>query len=87
MVKMLSMRSEEMTDGMMTVDRPRPPREAKEALKRHGRIRPPEDLEDFARRLEQRYGWGLGPPVHENATAAERGARLLPEADRRGQSP
>ena len=27
-----------------------------------------EDLEGFAQRLEQRYGWQLGPPVHENVT-------------------
>jgi hypothetical protein len=27
-----------------------------------------EELEPFAERLQRIYGWGLGPPVHENTT-------------------
>jgi hypothetical protein len=70
MVKMLSMRSEEMTDGMMTVvelDRERL-RTAKGALEGMEACGLQEDLEGFARRLEQLYGWRLGPPVHVNET-------------------
>lgn len=70
MVKMLSLRSEEMTDGMMTVvdlDKRRL-RKAKRALKKMDVIGLQSELEDFAQRLVSRYGWDLGPPVHENAT-------------------
>jgi hypothetical protein len=70
MVKMLSMRPEELTDGMMTVvdlDRRRL-RTAKNALERMDAFGLQEDLEEFARRLEEVYGWRLGPPVHENVT-------------------
>ena len=70
MVKMLSLRAEEMTDGMMTVidfDRGRL-RRAKRALRELDEFGLQEDLEGFAQRLEQRFGWRLGPPVHENVT-------------------
>ena len=70
MVKMLSMRAPEMTNGMMTVldlDRRRL-RAAKRALRRMDDFGLQEDLEAFAGRLETRFGWRLGPPVHENVT-------------------
>jgi Sulfotransferase family len=70
MVKMLSLRAEEMTDGMMTVidlDRRRL-RRAKRALRKIDDFGLQEDLEGFAQRLAGRYGWRLGPTVHENVT-------------------
>ncbi len=71
MVKMLSLRAEEMTNGMMTVidfDRRRL-RRAKRALRRRVELfGVQEDLEGFAQRLEQRFHWRLGPPVHSNVT-------------------
>jgi hypothetical protein len=70
MVKMLSMRAGEMTDGMMTVlelDRGRL-RAAKRNLGRMDAFGLQEDLEGFATRLEELFGWRLGPPVHENVT-------------------
>jgi hypothetical protein len=71
MVKMLSLRSEEMTDGMMTVvslNRGRL-KTAKSALEEMDAFGLQEDLEDLARLLESRHDWRLGPPVHENVTA------------------
>jgi hypothetical protein len=71
MVKMLSLRAEEMTDGMMTVidlDRRRL-RRAKRALRKIDDFGLQEDLEGFAQRLARRYGWRLGPTVHENVTS------------------
>ena len=70
MVKMLSMRSGEMTDGMMTVLSLDPGRlrAAKGALDAMDAFGIQEDLEGFARRLEGLYGWRLGPPVYENVT-------------------
>ena len=70
MVRMLSMRSEEMTDGMLTVidlDRRRL-QAAKTALERMNAFGLQEDLEGFAQRLERLYGWRLGPGVHVNVT-------------------
>jgi Sulfotransferase family len=70
MVKMLSLRAKEMTDGMMTVvdfDGGRL-RRAKRALRRLDDFGLQEDLEGFAQRLVRRYGWQLGPTVHENVT-------------------
>jgi hypothetical protein len=70
MVKMLSLRAEEMTDGMMTVidfDRGRL-RRAKRALRKMDDFGLQEDLEGFAQRLSSRFGWDLGPTVHENVT-------------------
>ncbi len=70
MVKMLSLRLDEMTDGMMSVvdlDRRRL-RQAKRALKRMDAFGLQTELEDFAQRLMDRFGWDLGPPVHENTT-------------------
>jgi hypothetical protein len=70
MVKMLSLKAPEMTNGMMTVvdlDRSRL-RKAKRALRRMDAFGLQEDLEGFAQRLERRHGWRLGPPVHENVT-------------------
>jgi hypothetical protein len=70
MVKMLSLRAEEMDNGMMSVidlDRGRL-RRAKRALRRMAMVGIQEDLEDFAQRLQRTYGWDLGPPVHGNST-------------------
>ena len=70
MVKMLSLRDEEMTNGMMTVvdlDRRRL-RRAKRALRKIEVFGVQEELEDFAQRLERRFRWRLGPPVHSNVT-------------------
>ena len=70
MVKMLSLRASEMTNGMMTpvdFDRGRL-RRAKRALRGIDAFGLQEELEDFAQRLERRFGWKLGPPVHENVT-------------------
>ncbi len=70
MVKMLSLRAAEMTDGMMTAKDlgRRRLRAAKRALRRMDDFGLQEDLEAFAGRLETRFGWRLGPPVHENVT-------------------
>ena len=70
MVKMLSLRADEMTNGMMTVidfDRGRL-RRAKRALRKLDEFGLQEDLEGFAKRLEERFHWRLGPPVHSNVT-------------------
>jgi Sulfotransferase family len=70
MVKMLSLEVDEMTDGMMTrieFDRGRL-RRAKRALRKIDEFGLQEDLEPFARRLERRFHWQLGAPVHENVT-------------------
>jgi hypothetical protein len=70
MVKMLSLKASEMTGGMMTVidlDRSRL-RRAKRALRDMDCFGLQDDLEEFAQRLESRFGWSLGPPVHENVT-------------------
>ena len=70
MVKMLTLRPDEMTDGMMTIvdlDRRRL-RAAKRALRRIDEFGLQHDLEGFAQRLVRRFGWDLGPPVHENVT-------------------
>jgi hypothetical protein len=70
MVKMLSLRAEEMDNGMMTVvdlDKGRL-RTAKKALRGMAAFGLQEELEGFAQRLERRFGWTLGPPVHENVT-------------------
>ncbi len=70
MVKMLSLRAEEMTNGMMTVidlDRGgsggrsgRSGRWTSSASRRTSRASP--------QRLQQRFGWELGPTVHGNVT-------------------
>ncbi len=73
MVKMLSLRAEEMTHGMMTVidlDRRRL-RRAKRALRKMDEFGIQEDLEAFAQRLQRRLGWELGPKVHGNVTEAD----------------
>jgi hypothetical protein len=70
MVKMLSLKADEMTYGMATVidiDRSRL-RRAKRALKRIDEFGFQEDLEGFMQRLHHRFGWELGPPVHGNVT-------------------
>jgi Sulfotransferase family len=70
MVKMLSLGAEEMTNGMMTVidfDRRRL-RAAKRALSDMDDFGLQHDLEGFAQRLVRRFGWSLGPTVHENVT-------------------
>ena len=79
MVKMLTMRTEEMTDGMMTLvdlDRGRL-EEAKEALEEMAEFGFQEDLEGFARRLEQRWGWRLGGPRRDQPTAPVKVSRSL----------
>jgi hypothetical protein len=72
MVKMLSLKPDEMLPtAMMSVvkmDRPRL-REATDALVRMDAVGLQEDLEGFAKRLEELFGWRLGPPVHVNVTA------------------
>ena len=71
MVKMMSLRTSEMTDGMMTtvdLDSQRL-QTAKEALAEMDAFGLQEELEAFAERLQRAYGWRLGPPVHENTTA------------------
>jgi Sulfotransferase family len=71
MVKMLSLRAEEMRPtAMMTVVDLDPQRleTAKRALEGMDSFGLQEDLEEFAQRLEGLYGWQLGPPVHENVT-------------------
>ncbi len=70
MVKMLSMKAEEMSNGMMTVIDldSRRLRAAKRALRKMDEFGLQEELEAFAKRLERRFGWRLGPPVHENVT-------------------
>jgi hypothetical protein len=71
MVKMLSLRSDELRpSAMMTVvdlDRRRLEK-AQGALESMDAFGLQEDLEGFARLLESRYGWSLGAPVHENVT-------------------
>lgn len=70
MVKMLALRAEEMANGMMTVidfDRGRL-RSAKRALRKMDEFGIQQDLEGFAQRLVRRFGWRLGPTVHENVT-------------------
>jgi hypothetical protein len=71
MVKMLSLNAEEMTPtAMMTVvdfDRARL-ETAKAALEGLDSFGLQEDLDGFARRVEELYGWRLGPPVRENTT-------------------
>jgi hypothetical protein len=71
MVKMLSLRSEEMLPtAMMSVVKMDQERltKATGALERMDVVGLQEDLEGFAGRLEQLFGWRLGPPVHENVT-------------------
>jgi hypothetical protein len=79
MVKMLTMRTEEMTDGMMTLvdlDRGRL-EEAKGALEEMAEFGFQEDLEGFAQRLEQRWGWRLGGPRRDQPTAPVKVSRSL----------
>ena len=79
MVKMLSLRTEEMTDGMMTLvdlDRDRL-EEAKRALGDMDEFGFQEDLEGFAQRLEQRWGWRLGGPRRDQPTAPVKVSRSL----------
>jgi hypothetical protein len=73
MTKMLSLRRREMTHGMVTaIDlNARHLRRAKRALRRIDEFGVAEDLEDFAGRLEDRFGWELGDPVRLNATEPE----------------
>jgi hypothetical protein len=79
MVKMLSLRTEEMTDGMMTLvdlDRARL-EEAKRALGDMDEFGFQEDLEGFAQRLEHRWGWRLGGPRRDQPTAPVKVSRSL----------
>jgi hypothetical protein len=71
MVKMLSLRKEEMrrTAMMTIVDFDEGRLEAAiGALEGMDAFGLQEELEPFARRLERYYGWELGPPVRENVT-------------------
>jgi hypothetical protein len=79
MVKMLSMRAEEMTDGMMTlidVDRGRLD-QAKRALSEMDEFGFQDDLEGFAQRLERLWGWRLGGPRHDQPTKPVKASRSL----------
>jgi hypothetical protein len=70
---------EEMTDGMMTLidlDRGRL-EQAKEALGEMGELGFQEDLEGFAQQLEQRWGWRLGGPRHDQPTTPVKVSRSL----------
>ena len=71
MVKMLSLTAKEMRPtAMMTIvdlDSARL-ESAKDALEGMDAFGLQEDLEGLAGRLEELYGWRLGPPVHENVT-------------------
>jgi Sulfotransferase family len=71
MVKMLSLRTEEMrpTAMLTIVDRDRSHLDsAKEALADMDAFGFQEDLEAFAQRLERLWGWRLGPPRYKNTT-------------------
>jgi hypothetical protein len=71
MTKMLSLRPEEMTDGMLTrvdFDRDRLER-AKEALAGIDAVGLKERLEDFCDELSARFGWRLGEPETVNTSA------------------
>lgn len=68
MVKMFSLTPEEMTDGLLTVvdfDQERLER-AKEQLATVDAVGLQEDFEDFGRRLQDQFGWELGPERHLN---------------------
>jgi hypothetical protein len=71
MVKMLSLRSEEMQNGAlspMTFTRARLD-DAKVALQQIDVVGFQEDFDAFCTRLEARFGWDLGPPLFMNRTA------------------
>jgi hypothetical protein len=70
MVKMFSLRVEEMTDGMLTkVDfTPEHLVRAKEQLGGIDVVGIQEDFELFCRELELRFGWPLGTPFYANRT-------------------
>jgi hypothetical protein len=79
MVKMLSLRTEEMTDGMMTLidlDRGRL-EQAKQALDDMDELGFQEDLEGFALRLQQLWGWRLGGPRRDQPTTPVKVSRSL----------
>ena len=79
MVKMLSLRSDEMTDGMMTLvdlDRDRL-EEAKGALGEMDEFGFQEDLEGFAQRLERDWDWRLGAPRRDQPTRPVKVSRSL----------
>jgi hypothetical protein len=70
MVKMLSLRVEEMTDGAMTnvdFDRHRLER-AKERLSTIDAVGIQERFDEFCVDLTRRFGWDLGPPIFMNRT-------------------
>lgn len=71
MTKMLSLRSEEMTQGMLTrvnFDRDRLER-AKEALAGVDAVGLQERYADFCEELSSRFGWRLGAPENVNSSA------------------
>lgn len=70
MVKMLSLTTEEMTDGTMTVVTFTPDRlaRAKQRLLGVDVVGFQERFEDFCAALQARFGFELGPPVFRNAT-------------------
>jgi hypothetical protein len=70
MVKMFALRTEEMTDGMLTkVDfTPAHLERAKEQLASTDVVGLQEEFESFCRELEARFGWPLGRPFYANRT-------------------
>ena len=87
MVKMLSLTRSEMNDGALSHIEFTPDR-LEGAKRRLGEIDVvgfQEDFEQFCEKLRTQFGWELGRPVFMNRTAAERGRRFIPNADRPGQ--
>jgi hypothetical protein len=79
MVKMLSLRAGEMTEGMMTLVEPDRSdlARAKDALREMDEFGFQEQLEEFAQRLERIWGWRLGPPRHDHPTEPVKVATTL----------
>lgn len=73
MVKMLSLRTDEMTAGALTsVDfRPEHLHRAVDALEAMDVVGLQDQLERFCDELTARFGWDLGEPAHLNATDAD----------------
>jgi hypothetical protein len=72
MVKMLSLSTDEMTDGALTpvtFDAERSAR-ARAAVDTMDVVGFQEDFDAFCRELEERFGWDLGDPVFMNRTEA-----------------
>ena len=74
MVKMFSLRTAEMTDGMLTPVEFTPERlvDAKERLASVDVVGVQDHFEEFCDELSARFGWRLGEPMHANRTVPER---------------